>query len=139
MIAALAVFLVACGGSNGETSGAADAFEDFIDHMSRGQYGRAWDNLHPAQQTLVTREDYIQCRGDDSFEVEIVRIIEEYDEDVPIPGTDLVVASTAITAEVRVSSGLLEDTSTDTIHEILVDGEWRWIVSNPDDYDPETC
>ena len=139
MIAALAVFLMACGGGNGEASGAVDAFEGFIEHINRGQYGRAWDNLHPAQQTIVTREDYIQCRGDDSFEIEIIEILEEYDEEVPIAGTDLVVASTAITAEVRISSGLFEDTSMDTIHQILVDGEWRWILSDPNDYDPETC
>ena len=157
-IAALAVFLMACGGGSSDeaellpgndqspessadipSEAATDAFERLIDYISKGQYGRAWDELHPAQQALVTRADYMLCRGDAIDEVKVVEILEEYDEDVPIPGTDLVVASTAITAELRLKSGLFEETTTDTFHEIAVDGEWRWIVSDPDDYDPETC
>ena len=76
MIAALAVFLVACGGSNGSEStggirtdatpvtteavetpseAASDAFERLIGYISKGQYGRAWDELHPAQHVIWTR------------------------------------------------------------------------------------
>ena len=165
VITALAVVLVACGGRGGgepteesrssvsteapaatdvpasPSESATDAFERLIDYFSKGQYGRAWDEMHPSQQALIAREDYMLCQAKKigGADIEIVDIVDVYSEDAPIPGTGLVLPSTAITFEVRITGGLFEDTTTDTSHEFDVDGEWRWVVNEPDEYDPATC
>ena len=67
-------------------------------------------------------------------QIEDINIIETFTEEIDIPATDLVVESTAITAELETNLG----TDTDTFHEVDVDGEWRFIVFSQDIIDG-TC
>jgi len=144
-MAAAFLLLGACGGGgsgSGSASGSPeDAFEEYVRYLNRGQWGRSWDLLHPAHQDLIPREHYIQCADEvfSGLEVDITEFIETYEEDITIPATGQTTASTAITFEAHFSQGLLEDTQTDTVHMIEVDGEWRSILSDPEDYLDGEC
>ena len=92
--------------------------------------------LHPAQQALVSKDDFTECSAmQGAVDLEVVSIKDEYEETRTLPGTDLQVETVALTVELR--SGMQTDTT--TMHLMNVDGEWRWAVSDPAGFDPETC
>lgn len=66
------------------------------------------------------------------FSIERVKVEETYEETIRIPGTTVDAASTAITAEVTMKRGIQTATFTDTFHEFLVDGAWRFTASAGD-------
>lgn len=127
----LVAVLAGCGGSGGkfDDEPAAQAMRRQFDYIAKGQDGRRWDELHPAQQALIPRERFLDCNEADSVEIERVEVLEVFDEQTSIPGTDRTVASRAITVRVKASAGLLSDEFTDTFHEVEVDGAWRWVMS----------
>ena len=135
---ACTLLLAACGGGDDSGGSAGDAVIQQMQQLSRGQMGRQWDDLHPAQQALIPRDHFVQCGG---IEVNIdgTKVIETYEEEVLIPGTDQRVQSTAVTVEMTFSSGEAKRTQTQTFHEILVDDEWRWIVADPAAYADGQC
>src|SRR5688572_31639791 len=47
--------------------------------------------------------------------------------------------SVAITAEITVRIGRLDDTSTETFHEFYVDGSWRWVARDVEAYKQGLC
>jgi hypothetical protein len=117
------MLLANCGGSDGAGPGAA--LKKQIGWLTSGQYGRAWDQMHPAQQALMSREQYARCAGARSIPDFEVTLKEIYDEEVQIPGTEEKVMSKAVTVELRYGGSR----DTDTFHEFLVDGQWRWTAS----------
>ncbi len=120
---------------------AGEALELVIDYVSKGQFGRQWEGLHPAQQEFIPKELYVLCRDEAAAGVDVksVKVLETFEEDSPIPGTELVLPSAAITAEVAYKQGLFSDTDTDTFHLFLVDGVWRWVDPDPDPYKSGEC
>jgi hypothetical protein len=132
----------ACGGDDSDDadSGAEDALRQQFDYLSKGQYVRAYSRLHPAQQAVISEELYVQCAGQlGTIEFSDIEIVEVFEEEVTIPGTSTRAASTAITARVTASQGSDSETITDTFHEFLVDGEWRFAVADVSDYDADEC
>ena len=111
------------------------------DYIKKSQFGRSWEELHPAQQELIDRNDFMRCAEEASDESLVafsdLEILETYEEDIPVPGTDLTVPSVAVTVEI--TNTILGITGADTLHEIDVDGEWRWILSEPEAYQGENC
>jgi hypothetical protein len=126
-----AVF-AACGGASASDDSAEAAFRRQLDYLEKGQYSRAYAELHPSQQAFIPETLYIECAGEMDIEIEGVKIVDTYTETTSIPGTDETAESTALTAEITLRLGLLENTSTSTYHEYLVDGEWRFAVSDGD-------
>ena len=145
LLSAAFVVLVGCGGgSNAAVPDALEtpqkAFERQIRFLAAGQSGRAYKELHPAHQAIVPEALYEKCISDaGSFDIGSVKINEVYDEETSIPGTDIRVASKAITATIEVKRGLLKSSDTDTFHEILVDGAWRFSLSDIEDYKAGKC
>jgi hypothetical protein len=131
---ALAAFLVAvagalaagCGGGS-STPTASDFVRRVTTEFSRGQAGRLWDDLHPAEQAVVTRQRFIECQKNEGFGLRKFKVLDKYDETVDVAGAST--RSTAVTVQVTSDDGI----TTATLHAVLVAGKWRWILQ-PADY-----
>ena len=128
--ALLATAATGCGGSGGNAGGGAQSAADFIDQVttqfSRGQSGRLWDTLHPADQTIVNRARYMACQSNSGFDLKKVNVLETYADTVDIGGK--ATPSTAVTVRVTSDDGVTNA----TMHAVKVSGRWRWIMSPAD-------
>ena len=162
----LLVGLTACGGGGdddeaaspaGTTSGAATAVTTaagtttaeaptetparFLvrvnEQILKGQFGRAWESLHPAQQTFLRRSELAACHGTVQYPANATfRVTETYREPYEVFGTKLTRPSTAVTIQVVVSyeeegERITSVIETFTQHAFRVGNRWTWIVSQP--------
>lgn len=118
--------LLACGGGGGGDSASAFA-EKTLEQARKGQNGRRWDDLHPAQQAIVSKEQFITCTQDDSFPVDDIDATEEFPETVTVPEVGEV-ETTAVTVEYSIG----ERSDAITMHFLQVDDAWKWFIT-PDD------
>ncbi len=124
-----------CGGSSGTTGGtgaqakqtAAAFIRDVTTEFSRGQTGRLWDSLHPADQAVVSRARYAACASNVGFELKKIKIVDTYSDSVDLAGTST--PATAVSVQTTSEDGV----TTATVHAVSVNGKWRWILS-PSDY-----
>ena len=134
-VALVASFLTACGSgggssSAGSTAGAQSAtrfVRQITTEFARGQAGRLWDTLHPADQAIVTRDRYSTCQTNSGFDLKSFKVLETYADPVTVGGKST--PATAISVQVTSDDGV----TTATMHAIRVKGGWRWILS-PADY-----
>jgi len=130
-LATVAVLTAGCGGSGGSGSvsakrSAADFVSRITVEFSRGQSGRLWDELLPADQAVVTRARYMECERNEGWDLKKIKVIETYDDTIAI-GTKSV-PSTAVTLRVTSADGV----TTATMHTVSVNGKWRWILQPGD-------
>ena len=116
--------LVGCGGDDEDTSDgagdtAAEQFEMFFD----GQFGRVWDQLHPAHQEVVPRDLYVECSSQQTFPDMEIGVEEVYEETMDV-------ARVGPIDTMAVTLNFTNNGNSQTITEQLVevDGEWRWIL-----------
>jgi hypothetical protein len=114
-----------------------DFYKDLVNQQALGQYGRAWDSLHPFHQAVVSRARYVDCQSQNdtgTFTIEKTEVLDQYDEPVRIPGQTKDVPSKAVTLRLTIGGGGLEKpgTYTQTAHAVAVDGQWRWILKSVD-------
>lgn len=149
-LALCGLMLAACGGDDAKpvaavVSGAPketafDALRRQLRYLGDGQAGRAWQEIHPAQQALIPQALYVQCvSAAGSFDVSNIKIKESFGESMRIPGTTIDAQSTALTVSYTIKRGLLELEDTDTFHEIAVDGQWRFTVKAASAYAAGRC
>ena len=126
-------FTAACGGGGGGGGGAPSGKESAVDFVhritvefSRGQSGRLWDELHPADQAIVTRARFVQCEHNDGFNLKRFKVLETYDERIDVDGK----ASPSTAVSIRATSEDGETTA--TMHAVAVGGKWRWILQPAD-------
>lgn len=121
LVAAAVAIVAGCGGST-----QADTPSAFIKHVtvefSRGQAGRLWDELVPSEQAIVPRSLYVSC-GSNGFRLRGFKVLEQYDEPVSVLARQL--PARAVSVQVTSDDGV----TTATMHAVLVDGRWRWILS----------
>lgn len=143
--AALAVLVLAgCGGDGDDETAVpttttekpdpgdpGEAAEERFRSYSRGQWQRVYALIHPAQQEILSEDEFVACMDArppvpaiDEFEV-----LETFDETVTVPGTEERAESTAVTFRADADGETVED----TMHLIDVDGEWRFYLSTPQD------
>lgn len=127
--ALLATLATGCGGGGGSASGqsAAGFIDQVTTQFSRGQSGRLWDTLHPADQAIVSRDRYMACQSNSGFNLKKIKVLETYADTVDIAGKST--PSTAISVRVTSDDGVTNA----TMHAVQVNGAWRWILS-PADY-----
>lgn len=125
-VAAGAILAAGCGGGSSATS-ASDFVQQVTREFSRGQAGRLWDELHPADQAIVTRSRFIACQTNEGFRLRKFKVLETYGEAVLVGGKNT--ESTAVSVQVTSDDG----TTTATLHAVPFDGRWRWILQ-PADY-----
>ena len=129
-----AVVLVAavatgCGSSSsstattGTSTQAAAAFvRDVTTQFARGQSGRLWDSLHPADQAAVSRARYMACETNEGFTLQSIKVLDTYKDTIDIGGKPT--SSTAVSLQVTSDDGV----TTATMHAVPVNGTWRWIL-----------
>lgn len=121
--ASIAVALLAVGCGGGSKSQSASAFVRRVtQEFSRGQAGRLWDELHPADQAVVTRSRYIACQSNEGFGLRKFRVLETYSENITVAGKST--ESTAVSVQVTSDDGI----TTATLHAVPVAGTWRWVL-----------
>lgn len=138
LLTILAMVAVACGGGGGETGpkegeSAENAMERQFGYLDKGQWGKQWEELHPGQQASVPKEKFISCRSDTSVDISSLEVLETYEEAIDIAGVPEK-SSTAVTVKLKGNFGVFgtEEETTDTFHEILHDGAWRWVIPEED-------
>lgn len=114
-----------CGGGSGSES-ASTFVRQLTQEFSRGQAGRLWDDLHPADQAVVTRARFIGCQSNQGFGLRKLKVLETYEESIPVAGKNA--ESTAVSVQVTSDDGI----TTATLHAVPVDGKWRWILQPAD-------
>jgi hypothetical protein len=122
-----------------DTDAAVKAMRTQIAEMFAGQYGLAWKALHPAQQALLPRDEFMHCAAANaeaasSVVFDDVEVLKTYREPVLIPGTDVHAKSVAITIRITAHSGLLKDEDVSTGHYIRVGKRWTWILRDPSEF-----
>ena len=90
--------------------------------FSRGQAGRLWDSLTPADQAVVTRARYTACQSNEGFALQKFKVLETYADTIDVAGKPT--PSTAVSVQVTSDDGL----TTATMHAVSVAGTWRWIL-----------
>jgi hypothetical protein len=127
LVLAAALLAAGCfgGGSSGSTSGARSA-ADFVRRIttefSRGQSGRLWDELLPADQRVVTRARFVECQANEGWNLKSIKVLETYDDPVALGAKSL----PAKAVSVRVTSD--DGVTTATMHAVSVNGAWRWVL-----------
>lgn len=119
-------------------SEAAEAQARQLELESKGQWGRLWDELHPAQQAVVDRDLFASCaqRSTDSPLVfDDIDFIESFEEPITVAPMDEPVESVALTYRLALGS----ESVTRTTHQVLVDGTWRWSLISVEDYADGEC
>ncbi|MDQ3777934.1 MAG: hypothetical protein M3310_03570 [Actinomycetota bacterium] len=93
-----------------------------------GDYGGAWDTLHPRHQRFVTRPEYEECRRgiDVAGTIESVLILDVQDRPLTVYG--LRPRTPAKAVKVRVVTDEREYTA--TYHVVLVGDAWRWVLTS---------
>jgi hypothetical protein len=118
-----------CGGSGGTGAGGSKSAAGFVKKVtvefSRGQSGRLWDELLPADQAVVTRARFVACQKNEGWSLKSIKVLETYDDPVDVEGKAL--PAKAVT--VRVTS---DGVTTATMHAVSVNGSWRWVLQPVD-------
>jgi hypothetical protein len=125
MLLVLAVVgLAGCMG--GQSAG--DAVKERMEQLSRSEYDKAWETLHPRHQAIVPQDKFVECglasEQVESPVVDRVTIERETTEERTIPELG--------TIEVRVVEAVLVkgDLALTQFSEMIKeDGEWRWVLS----------
>jgi len=131
--------LTGCGGSTSsvkQRERAADAFvRDVTLQFSRGQSGRLWDTLLPSDQRIVSRARFVACQANTGWNLRSLKVLDTY-------GDPVVVGEKTIPAEaVSVRAASDDGITTATMHAVLVDGTWHWLLQQSDrrSYAAGTC
>ena len=107
---------------------AGAAVKTLLEKEYFGDYGGAWDRLHPRHQRLVTREEYDECRRGIDVQGTIESVVVLDVEDSPLTVYGLPPNTPAKQVQVRVVTD--EDEYTADYHVVRVGDEWRWVLTD---------
>ena len=125
--AALAALVAAVAGCGGGRESAGTFVTRILREEISGEYAAQWTELHPAQQQLITQDQYVLCSerintnvatGKERYAVHNQREVAFSEPGVPEHRAELVtisVAGKAIKATFK-------------FHAILHGGHWRWVL-----------
>lgn len=131
--------LVGCGGSDEAVrpqEPAGHFIRTIVTELYRGETGKAWDRLHPFQQSKVSRERYISCERAAPLQgtVKRIDIVRVADARAVIPGRSGKAESTAVTIRILLAlPGFAKPQPiTHTAHVFNVRGHWAWVIGKND-------
>jgi hypothetical protein len=131
MLLAVALVALASGcalSEDSEDHEAGAAVKTVLEREYFGDYGGAWDLLHPRHQRLVTREEYDECRRGIDVQGTIDSVVVLHVQDRPLTVYGLPPRTPAKQVEVRVVTD--ETDYTATYHVVDVEQQWRWVLSD---------
>jgi hypothetical protein len=111
-----------------EDHDAGAAVKTLLEKEYFGDYGGAWDRLHPRHQRLVTREEYEECRRGIDVQGTIESVVVLDVEDSPLTVYGLPPNTPAKEVQVRVVTDESEYTA--SYHVVRVGDEWRWVLTD---------
>ena len=124
----LAVLAAGCAlTEDSEDHDAGAAVKTLLEYEYFGDYGGAWDRLHPRHQRLVTREEYDECRRGIDVQGTIDSVVVLDVVDAPLTVYGLPARTPAKRVQVRVVTDETEYTA--SYHVVRVEDEWRWVLS----------
>jgi hypothetical protein len=129
LVVALAVLAAGCAVTeDAEDHDAGAAVKTLLEQEYFGDYGGAWDRLHPRHQRLVTRQEYEECRRgiDVQGTIESVVVLDVQDEPLTVFGLPPSTPSKLV--KVRVVTD--ETQYTASYHVVRVGDEWRWVLTD---------
>jgi hypothetical protein len=107
---------------------AGAAVKTLLEKEYFGDYGGAWDRLHPRHQRLVTREEYDECRRGIDVQGTLDSVLVLDVEDSPLTVYGLPPNTPAKQVQVRVVTD--ENEYTADYHVVRVGDEWRWVLTD---------
>ncbi|HEU6444692.1 MAG TPA: hypothetical protein VFL61_06515 [Gaiellaceae bacterium] len=107
---------------------AGTAVKTLLEQEYFGDYGGAWDRLHPRHQRLVTRQEYDECRRGIDVQGTIESVVVLDVEDAPLTVYGLPPRTPAKRVRVRVVTDETEYTA--GYHVVRVGDEWRWVLTD---------
>jgi hypothetical protein len=106
---------------------------EIVREKLEGDYGRAWESLHPAHQGVVSRDAYVACESlvPSPGDLVGIRATRVFSERIRVAGASRRIRSRAVRVRVSVvPTGLLVPmVVSQTFHAIAVRGRWTWILS----------
>ena len=111
-----------------EDHDAGAAVKTLLEKEYFGDYGGAWDRLHPRHQRLVTREEYDECRRGIDVQGTLESVLVLDVEDSPLTVYGLPPNTPAKQVQVRVVTD--ENEYTADYHVVRVGDEWRWVLTD---------
>jgi hypothetical protein len=123
-----ALAITGCGGSSSGTpkGDPKDAAVKVLNQIVHNQYTAAWDDLHPADQTVAPRGEYVTCESRSpviAIPVSI-RPLRVKDESIGL-GDGTFVQSKAVSLRLAFEGGFAV---THTVHLVASHGAWKWIL-----------
>jgi hypothetical protein len=141
LAAALVLTLAGCGG--GSSAAPKDdpkqVARNVLDLIVNNHYTEAWDGLHPVDQAVAPRTEYVGCESRSPviakpLSVKVVRVTKE---SVGL-GDGKFLDSTAVDLRLGFAGGFH---LVHTVHLVASDGQWRWILPSwrYRDYKADRC
>jgi hypothetical protein len=129
LVLVLAALAAGCAlADDSEDHEAGSAVKRVLEQEYFGDYGGAWDTLHPDHQRLVTRQEYETCRRGIDVQGTIDSVVVLDVRDRPLSVYGLSPRTPAKQVEVRVVTDETDFTS--TYHVVNVEDSWRWVLSD---------
>lgn len=132
--ALLALLLVACAAGcalteeEGDDQAAGAAVKTLLEREYFGDYGAAWDTLHPGHQRFVTRPEYEECRRGIDVQGTIESVVVLDVQDTPLTVYGLRPQTPAKRVNVRV---VTDETDYEAnYHVVRVGSDWRWVLTD---------
>jgi hypothetical protein len=123
---ALAIVVSACGGGSGGGTRASDFVSRVTTEFSRGQSGRLWNELVPADQRVVSRARFVQCQANEGWDLRKIKVLETYSDPVAVGAKTM--PATAVSVRVTSDDGV----TTATMHAVSLGGTWHWLLQPAD-------
>jgi hypothetical protein len=136
----LALALAACGSSSGKPSAdPAQAAMKVLDQIVHNRYTEAWDDLHPTDQKVAPRTEYVNCesRSPVIAAPTSVKVVKVSEVSVGL-GDGKFVDSTAVDLRLNFTGGFHV---VHTVHLVASGGRWKWILPSwrYRDYKADKC
>ena len=123
------LMLAGCGGDvDPATTPAGRAQVRYLEDLYNGRFGPAYDTLHPAYKTVVTRSQFSDCAASTIpvGQLDSIEVLDVFDDPVQVPDAGEQKAK-AVRVRITSDSGTA---ITFVNHEVNSADRWNWVLSD---------
>lgn len=126
LAAVLALVAPGCGASGAPKADPGAVATHVLDQIVHNRYTEAWDGLHPVDQKVASRDEYVSCESRSPvIAVPLtVKVVGISDQSVGL-GDGKFIASKAVDLRLGFAGGYH---LVHTVHLVASHGMWRWIL-----------